>query len=308
MSFPLAGNERLKATLLTALSANRLPHAIILEGDSGLGKRTLGLWLAKAALCASKEQPCGGCRSCELFDAGTHPDFITVAPENGKKSVTVDRIRELRRQAFVKPHISLRRVFLLADCDAMNEQAQNALLKILEEPPGAAVFILTAASRAALLETVVSRCVILTLSAPERAQGLEVLKRLCADKEASEEALSAALEAAAGNIGAALAELGGIKNEAVDTAKKFVSLLSSGSKTEMLMLLQPFSRDRAAADRLIAALKKETAAALRSSYKNTALARCLNRFYSQLAEYSELLKTNINLPLLFTAMVSRIER
>lgn len=308
MSFPLAGNERLRDTLASALENGRLPHALLLEGDAGLGKRTLARFIARAALCEETPRPCGSCRSCVLFDAGTHPDFTAVSPESGKKSVTVDRIRELRRQVFIKPHISARRVFLLEDCGAMNEQSQNALLKILEEPPAGVVFLLTAESRTALLETIVSRCVTLTLSAPTRAQALPVLTRLLADNGLSDADGAGALDETGNNIGAALALLTAGSDGAAQAARRFLELLFEGSRTEQLRLLHPFCRDRVSADRLLAALRRETAAALRAARRDTARARALNRLYGQLCDYGELLKTNINLPLLFTALVCRAEK
>lgn len=311
MSFPLCGNEKLRDTCLNALKADRMPHALLLEGDAGLGKHTLALWIAKAVLCAGEgERPCGECRSCVLFEAGSHPDFISVEPEKGKKSVSVDKIRELRRQAFVKPHISQKRVFLLEDCSAMNEQSQNALLKILEEPPRGVVFILTAPSRTVLLDTVVSRCVVMTLSPPERRQAIPALQAAAArgGVEISAEDASRALDCEGGNIGAALTALTGKTDEAAEAAKSFVGLIVSGKRTELLKTLQPFCKDRVAADRLLSAIRRETAAAIRNAKKDISKMRILNRFYGSLDEYEELLKTNINLPLLFTAMVSRIER
>lgn len=309
MSFPLIGNERIKDSMTAALAADRLPHALLLEGEAGLGKRTLALWLAKAALCCAAERPCGKCRSCELFAAGTHPDFVEISPESSKKSITVDRIRELRRQAFIKPHIAARRVFLLNTCGGMNEQSQNALLKILEEPPQGVVFIITASSRSTLLETVISRCVILTLSVPEHKPAAERIMQIISNEgeHTDFKTVSDALDLSAGNIGAALSLLKGTNDEAAQAAKKFVSLLPNGSRMEMLKILQPFSRDRISADKLLSALQIETAAAIKGSYRSTTVARSLNRFFCRLDDYSKLLKTNINLSLLFTAMVSCIE-
>ena len=310
MSFPLCGNERLRDTCLNALKTDRMPHALLLEGDAGLGKRTLARRVDKAVLWTGAERPCGECRSCVLFEAGTHPDLISAEPEKGKKSVSVEKIRELRQQAFVKPHISNRRVFLLENCGNMNEQSQNALLKILEEPPRGVTFILTAPSRTALLDTVVSRCVVMTLSPPERRQAIPALQAAAAESgiELSRENADAALDAAAGNIGAALTAVTGKTDETAAAAESFVAQLSSGKRTELLKILQPFSKDRVAADRLLSAIRRETASAVRSAGRDIAKMRILNRFYSQLDEYDGLLKTNINLPLLFTAMVSRIER
>lgn len=92
-----------------------------------------------------------------MAGAGSHPDIYIAAPEDGKKNITVAQIRSLRNEAYVKPHIANGRAFIIDMADTMNEQSQNALLKVLEEPPGNTLFLLIAQSKAALLDTVISR-------------------------------------------------------------------------------------------------------------------------------------------------------
>lgn len=306
MSFPLAGNERLRESLESVIASGRIPHAILIEGDKGLGHHTLARYLAQAAVCSEREKPCGLCRNCHLAEVGTHPDLVTVAPEDGKKNITVDKIRELRQLAFVKPHMADSRVFLIERADAMNEQSQNALLKILEEPPAGVIFLLLAESKTALLDTIVSRCVVLTLSAPAREQALVQLRGRV---KKSDDEVAAALDAASNNIGLALGLLskkGGGAAEAA--AKEFLRLLPEGSEYEMLRLLAPFEKDRVNADVFFRSLKTEIARELRQSYTDAVRARILDGLYEQIGSYEELLKTNINLSLLFSAAVCRAAR
>ena len=164
MSFPLDGNERVKNAVVAALAQDRIPHAILIEGDPGSGRHTLANYLSAAAVCSEKDRPCGECRACKQALSFTHPDIRLTQPEDGKKNISVAQIRELRQEAFVKPHTAARRVFIIDRADSLNAQAQNALLKVLEEPPGSVIFILIAESKASLLETVRSRCTAYSLS------------------------------------------------------------------------------------------------------------------------------------------------
>lgn len=303
MIFPLVGNEKLRDTLLSAIQTDRLPHAILIEGDKGLGKHTLANFLAKASLCLNENSPCDSCNGCHLFDVGTHPDFVIASPQQGKKSLSVDAIREIRSKAFIKPHISAKRVFILENCESMDERAQNALLKVLEEPPKGVLFILLSLSRTTLLDTIISRCTVLTLSPPSRSEAIDLLKQRV---QADESALNDALEQTGNNIGAAISLFSKeSKDETSDVAKRFLELLFAGREYEQLKLLFPFEKDRVATDRLFAALKKETAVMLRVNRNNTARARVLNKLYTRLCEYEKLLKTNINLSLLFGALVCK---
>lgn len=165
MIFP-SENSRLKSSVENFISARRIPHAIMIEGEDSELNISLGLYIASSAVCDGDSIPCGVCHNCHLANAGSHPDITRVSALDGKKFLSVAQIRELRADAFVKAHQASHRVFIIEDAHRMNEQAQNALLKVLEEPPASVVFILLVPSKTMLLDTIVSRCVLLgTLTA-----------------------------------------------------------------------------------------------------------------------------------------------
>ena len=151
----LLGNERLKEAL-APLFKEDFPQSVILEGAEGLGKRTAAFSMAKALMCQEKDGPCGHCGPCVRMEAGSHPDYRLFNPEGGL--IKVDDVREIRRLSFIRPSESSQKVFVLNDSGKMNPQAQNALLKVLEEPRET-VFILLCRQAEELLETVRSRCV-----------------------------------------------------------------------------------------------------------------------------------------------------
>lgn len=163
MIFPLENNSAVKSTVLNFISAHRIPHAIMIEGDNLDENLALADFIAKAAVCGSAEPPCNKCLNCHQAEVKTHPDITYVRTEDGKKNLTVGQVRQIRTDAFVKPHSADNRVFIIEEAQRLNEQAQNALLKVLEEPPQNVVFILVTPSKTALLDTIISRCVVLSL-------------------------------------------------------------------------------------------------------------------------------------------------
>ena len=302
MSFPLAGNERIKAAVMAAVAENRLPHAILLEGDKGTGRHTLMRFLSRSAVCSNEKKPCGVCRNCHSAEIGAHPDITVTAPEDGKKNITVSQIRTLRSEAYVKPHMADRRVFVIDRADSMNEQAQNALLKVLEEPPGDIIFILIAESAAALLDTIISRCTVLSLIPPETE---EAVRYLMNNTEYGEERIRQALISTGGNIGAALEALGGEGTVTQTAAKNFARLLLSGNEAEMLKITAQFEKSRVSADEFLKELKLAVAAEIKENLRNIHSAKALSFFYDSISEFEDSLKTNINLSLLFCALVCR---
>lgn len=302
MSFPLVGNSRIRDALMAAVAENRIPHAILLEGDNGTGRHTLMRFLSKAAVCIGENLPCGECRGCHLADTGTHPDITVISPEDGKKNITVAQIRALRNEAYIKPHMAAKRVFVIDRADTMNEQAQNALLKVLEEPPGDIIFILIAESASALLDTIVSRCTVLSLVPPEMT---EAVKYLIKSTDYSEDVVRETLVSTCGNIGTALEALSGGGTAAQASAKSFAKLLISGNEAEMLKITAGFEKNRVLADGFLKELKLSVAAEIRNNLKNPRTAKALMHFYDAIPEYEDALKTNINLSLLFCALVCK---
>lgn len=302
MSFPLVGNIRIRDAVTAAVAENRIPHAILIEGDKGTGRHTLMQFLSRAAVCDGENSPCGNCRGCHLAKIGTHPDITVVSPEDGKKNITVAQVRGLRTEAYVKPHMAVRRVFVIDKADSMNEQAQNALLKVLEEPPGDIVFILIAESAAALLDTIISRCTVLSLMPPEIPEAIEYFRK---NIDYGEGQIEDAVGNAGGNIGAALEALSGGGTAAQSAAKRFAELLISGNEAEMLKITAGFEKSRVLADEFLKELKLSVTAQIKKNLRNSYSAKALVSFYDAIPQYEDALKTNINLSLLFCALVCK---
>jgi DNA polymerase-3 subunit delta' len=147
--------------VVRAFLAGTMPHAMLLAGPPSVGKTTLGLDIAAALLCAAdepSERPCRACRPCRMVDSGNHPDLHRIGPEGAAGQIGIGRIRELTTELSLLPVEGGARVALVEAAHRMNEDAQNALLKTLEEPPADVTIILCADEEERLLPTVRSRC------------------------------------------------------------------------------------------------------------------------------------------------------
>ena len=161
----LLGNRQLKENLRAAIGRGHIAHFYLISGPAGSGKHTLARLLAAAILCRGSNAPCMGCAACRKILADTHPDFITVTdPEH--KNVAVKIVRQIREDMFILPNEADRKIYLFPQ--ELGIEGQNALLKILEEPPEYGVFILLSENPETLLPTVRSRCTQLQMqSLPE---------------------------------------------------------------------------------------------------------------------------------------------
>ncbi|NLO49324.1 MAG: DNA polymerase III subunit [Clostridiales bacterium] len=162
------GNDELKAHLNDAERNGSFSHAYIIWGAGSSGKGVLGDVLSRAFVCTGTgERPCLMCRDCLKSQKHIHPDIINIKKEAGKREILVGQIREIIRDAAVLPNEADKKVFIIEDADDMNSRAQNAFLKLLEEPPSYARFILIGTNPGNFLPTLRSRCVELqTFSAP----------------------------------------------------------------------------------------------------------------------------------------------
>jgi len=165
MSFEtLLGNDRLKKNLRSSLERGHVSHFYLISGPKGSGKHTLANLLAEAILCEGSQKPCGSCVHCRKMRSGNHPDFITVEdPEH--KNVAVKIVRQIRDDMFIRPNEAAHKIYLFPQ--ELGIEGQNALLKILEEPPSYGVFLLLTDNPDKLLPTVRSRCTELKLQALE---------------------------------------------------------------------------------------------------------------------------------------------
>ena len=146
---------------------NPLSHAYLITGGSGDSRAALIKRMTAAYLCRGERPPCGRCVPCRKVLADIHPDVSHTGPAPGKQEIAVDQIRALRADAYIRPNEGLRKVYVIDPADAMNPAAQNALLKVLEEGPSYAAFLLSAGQPGKLLDTVRSRCELLALPPEE---------------------------------------------------------------------------------------------------------------------------------------------
>lgn len=157
ISSNIIGQSLLLDRLNNMISSGRVAHAYLLKGPKGIGKTTIGEVFAKMLLCKSSDtRPCNICQSCIQFASGNHPDYIYIVPKG--RSIKIDQIRQLRQDIAIKPYQEGRKVYMIDDAHTMTQQAQNALLKTLEEPPAYATLILGTDNIHALLPTIISRC------------------------------------------------------------------------------------------------------------------------------------------------------
>ncbi len=165
-AFPhLVGKDDVLSRISAFTKSGHTPHAVLFCGEVGVGKHTTAVYFSAVLLCENKNdgQPCGHCGCCTKIMNGSHPDVDVLRPEGGANSFHIDKIRKLRKDAYIKPNESDFKIFILCDADKMTVSAQNALLKILEEPPGFTHFILTTDCPGSLLDTIISRVVTLDI-------------------------------------------------------------------------------------------------------------------------------------------------
>ena len=155
----ILGNDKIKQQLIQSNQNKQVSHSYLFVGIEGIGKKMIAMEFAKMILCTAQNQYCGECKSCIEFDTNNNPDFKIIEPEGN--SIKIEQIREFQSKVSEKPIISNRKVYIINDCDKMTPEAQNCLLKTLEEPPEFVTIILIVANESALLTTIKSRCMII---------------------------------------------------------------------------------------------------------------------------------------------------
>ena len=156
----ILGNEEIKEMLKHALQNEKVSHSYLFLGISGIGKKMIATEFAKSILCLNEKIYCNNCKSCLEFDTNNHPDFNIIEPDGNK--IKIEQIRELQKRIQEKPIISNNKVYIIDFADTMTTEAQNCLLKTLEEPPEFATIILLGNNESAFLPTIKSRCMILS--------------------------------------------------------------------------------------------------------------------------------------------------
>lgn len=170
----ILGQKKLLDNLENACKSGRHSHLYIFEGERGIGKSTIAMHFANLLICDTASG-CGSCDSCKSFDRLAHPDVILVS-ETEKAEIGVDTARNLIKEVYLRPQLSKKRVFIIKNAEKLNRSAQNALLKVIEEPPEYAVFILLCDNSAMLLNTILSRGVRVTIPPLDKESLTELLR------------------------------------------------------------------------------------------------------------------------------------
>ena len=319
----LLGNETIKATLMGFTDRKAFPNSLLISGPEGSGKTTVAGLTAMAIACqGTGDRPCLSCEACRKIAADISPDVITIGLEKDRRTLGVETVRQIRATAYIKPNDLAVKIYRIRDAEKMTDQAQNALLKLFEEPPAGVYFLLLASNASALLPTVRSR-------APELRTELFDHRTMTAyltmhSKKAAElqkqnpEAFQRILHTASGSYGQALRlvesreKKTGKRFDAVegvlqalagsDRGAFYLALLSEATDRELfaecLHLLQAAFRDMTAARRcdpvpeLLFFPNTEAASARSASFTLPAL---LSLYAEAEAITTELLGTNINL-------------
>ena len=187
-TFPerLPWHDRQWQRIERGIRAGKVPHALLLRGAAGVGKALFAARLAAALLCRSEDDlPCGECEACRLCAAGSHPDRIDVTLEKDRREIVVDQVRDLIHTVGLTARFGRYKVVIVDPAERMNRHAANTLLKTLEEPPGATVFLLVSSSPALLLATIRSRCQTIDFPAADPGVALEWLRGRVPDPAAA---------------------------------------------------------------------------------------------------------------------------
>jgi DNA polymerase-3 subunit delta' len=309
--------QRLYAQAIASLDAGRLGHGLLIGGPARLGKRALADTLAKRMLCtgraANADRACGGCRSCRLYDAGTHPDLSVVTLEPNKEGtklrteILIEQIRHLSERMALTPQFGGAQIAIVDPADAINHAACNALLKTLEEPHPGRYLWLIAAQPGRLPATIRSRCQRIEFRLPPTPEALAWLRTRGHTAVAAAEAL----EAARGHPGLAdhwlreggltlrrevaddLTAIAGGARSPVETAQKW----SSGEDLD--------ARLRHAADLAVAEASRLSGTEAGDGLTNARRIRNLASWFDAANRTRDLLRTTVRADLAVTELLAR---
>ena len=226
----IAGNNRVKRILKTALQRHRVPNSLLFCGPEGVGKTAMAMTLAKALNCkVEKDDACGECDSCKAIEAGRFPDVLEITPE--KDVVKIEQMRFIKQMAYLKPYSGTKRVFIVEQAEKMNQDSANSLLKVLEEPPSFMHIILVTSNPFLILPTIRSRCQVLGFS----SIGQEEIERILAEQGYPREQAKVLSIIVGGNLELALSlDWEDVRKHRQSDWELFLSLLGGKGSSDFL--------------------------------------------------------------------------
>lgn len=223
----IIGNERNKEILKKAIEINKTSHSYIFCGAEGIGKKLIAKELAKKILCLDEKNNTCKCKSCIEFDSDNNPDFQLIEATEGK--IKIEQIRQMQRKVAEKPIISNNKVYIIDDADTMTTEAQNCLLKTLEEPPEYITIILICTNEGNLLSTIKSRCTRMQFEPIREEKIKKYIKTTFPEQQISD----SIIELAQGSIGKAIK-----LNEKKDIYENIENILLSMQNKDLIDVIQ----------------------------------------------------------------------
>ncbi len=234
-------NREQKEKLLGEISSGRLSHAYLIEGDEGVGKTYFASFCAKAVLCQGQKKPCGVCPACVKSQQNSHPDMFYFSPDK-KATLGVDVVREIKSSVYLLPNESDKKVYIIDEAQKMTVQAQNALLKFLEEPPKSAVFFIITDKKESMLPTVVSRTRLISLTPADSEDIADFLAENVKNIDGNQ--IAQAVRMADGSVGRAMKLASRDMSKGRKLCLEFVPVLFGGSKAEIMSFLLGSKQNR----------------------------------------------------------------
>ena len=223
----ILGNERNKNILEKAIELNKISHSYIFWGTEGIGKKLIAKQFAKRILCLQNHDYDCKCKSCIEFDSNNNPDFQLIESTDGK--IKIEQIRAMQRKIAEKPIISSRKVYIIENSDTMTKEAQNCLLKTLEEPPEYITIILICSNEDNLLSTIKSRCTRMHFEPLKENEIKQYLKKVIPEQQISENIINLAQ----GSIGKAIK-----LNEKKDIYENIEKILINMRNKDLIEIVQ----------------------------------------------------------------------
>ena len=223
----IIGNKKNKEILKKAIEINKTSHSYIFCGTEGIGKKLIAKELAKKILCLKEKENGCDCKSCIEFDSDNNPDFQLIESVDGK--IKIEQIRQMQRKVAEKPIISNNKVYIIDNADTMTTEAQNCLLKTLEEPPEYITIILICTNEGNLLSTIKSRCTRMQFEPIKDEELNEYIKTKLPDEQISPQII----ELAQGSIGKAIK-----LNERKDIYENIENILLSMQNRDLIDIVQ----------------------------------------------------------------------
>jgi len=223
----IIGNNKNKKTLTNIIEKNTILHSYLFSGKSGIGKKIFAKEFAKMILCQEEgEKPCNICKSCIEFNGDNNPDFNIIVPDGN--SIKIEQIRLLQSKAFEKPIISNRKVYIIDEAEKMTKEAQNCLLKTLEEPSDYITIILVCGIENRLLNTIKSRCMKIAFTKIKD----EEIKVFLKQNYGMENVKDSLIKAYDGSIGKAL-----LAKDKIDIYQEIYELICDMDKKDIIDIL-----------------------------------------------------------------------